>query len=96
MKVITTGLFHNMIKISKRNELNLYYSILRIRRIEEKIASEYSNWQIRCPVHLSVGQEAIAAPLQILFKNKINEVVSGHRAHAHYLGKGGDLKKFVC
>tara|TARA_Y100001935_G_C17304264_1_gene511244 strand:- start:1207 stop:2199 length:993 start_codon:yes stop_codon:yes gene_type:complete len=96
MKEITTGLFHNMRKISKRNELNLYYSILRIRKIEERIASEYSNWQIRCPVHLSVGQEAIAAPLQILFKNKINEVVSGHRAHAHYLGKGGDLKKFVC
>ena len=85
-----------MKKISKKDKLDLYYSILRIRRIEEKIAKEYNNWKIRCPVHLSIGQEAIGAPLQKLFKSHKDEVVSGHRAHSHYLGKGGDLKKFIC
>ena len=85
-----------MKKISKKDELDLYYSILRIRRIEEKIAKEYVNWKIRCPVHLSIGQEAIGAPLKKLFKSYKDEVVSGHRAHSHYLGKGGDLKKFIC
>ena len=29
------------------------------RKIEERIA-EYSNYEMRCPVHLSVGQEACA------------------------------------
>ena len=35
-------------------------------------------------------------PLKKLFKSYKDEVVSGHRAHSHYLGKGGDLKKFIC
>ena len=34
-------------------------------------------------VHLSIGQEAIAA----LHSSK-DIVISGHRAHAHYIGKG--------
>jgi TPP-dependent pyruvate/acetoin dehydrogenase alpha subunit len=85
-----------MKKITKKDELDLYYSILRIRRIEEKIAKEYANWKIRCPVHLSIGQEAIGAPLKKIFSSNKDEIVSGHRAHAHYLGKGGDLKKFIC
>ena len=37
IKAIITGLFHKMKKISKKDELDLYYSILRIRRIEEKL-----------------------------------------------------------
>ena len=70
--MITTGLFHKMKKISKKDELDLYYSILRIRKIEERIAKEYINWKIRCPVHLSIGQEAIGAPLKKLFKSYKN------------------------
>ena len=46
---------------------------------------------MRCPVHLSIGQEAIAAPLKFLLKKK-DIVISGHRAHAHYIGKGVILK----
>ena len=34
--------------------------MLLIRKIEERIAEEYSNYEMRCPVHLSVGQEACA------------------------------------
>ena len=50
---------------------------------------------MRCPVHLSIGQESIAAPLSVLFRNNIYEVLSSHRAHAHYLGKGGNLFKLI-
>ena len=49
---------------------------------------------MRCPVHLSIGQEAIAAPLKFLLKKK-DIVISGHRAHAHYIGKGCNLEKFI-
>ena len=34
--------------------------MLRVRRIEEKIAALYPNQEMRCPVHLSIGQEASA------------------------------------
>ena len=29
--------------------------------VEEKIASQYSKNKMRCPTHLSIGQEAVAA-----------------------------------
>jgi len=73
----------------------LYFNSLRIRMIEERISREYANQDIRCPIHLSIGQEAISSPLSLVF-NKKDFVVSNHRSHAHYLGKGGDLKKFIA
>jgi len=73
----------------------LYFNTLRIRLIEERISREYSNQNIRCPIHLSIGQEAISSPLSLVF-NKKDFVVSNHRSHAHYLGKGGNLKKFIA
>ena len=38
----------------------LYFSMLRIRMVEQKIAELYSEQEMRCPVHLSIGQEAVA------------------------------------
>ncbi len=75
--------------------LELYTEMLRIRRIEERIADRYPEQKMRCPVHLSIGQEAIAvgvckAALQTDF------LVSNHRAHAHYLAKGGNLKAMIA
>ena len=32
----------------------------RIRMVEEEIAKRYPEQQMRCPVHLSIGQEAAA------------------------------------
>ena len=40
---------------------NLYERMLKIRITEETIAEKYSEWEMRCPVHLSIGQEAIAS-----------------------------------
>ena len=42
-------------------KLGLFREMLRIRMIEEAIADRYATWEMRCPVHLSIGQEAIAA-----------------------------------
>lgn len=77
------------------SSIKLYYKTLRIRLIENRIVEEYKNQKIRCPIHLSIGQEAISSPLSIVF-NKNDYVVSNHRSHAHYLGKGGNLKKFIA
>jgi len=73
----------------------LYFSMLRIRMVEQKIAELYSEQEMRCPVHLSIGQEAVAVGVcNNLYKEDI--VMSAHRAHAHYLAKGGDLKSFIA
>lgn len=74
---------------------NLFQQLLRIRMIEEAIASRYSEQKMRCPVHLSIGQEAIAVGVCSQLR-KEDYVVSGHRAHAHYLAKGGSLKRMIA
>lgn len=73
----------------------MYFNMLRIRMIEEKIAQRYSEWEMRCPVHLSIGQEAIACGVCANLKQQ-DYVMSTHRAHAHYLAKGGSLKNMIA
>ncbi len=80
--------------MNKNQILEILKNLLRIRMTELKISVEYSKQKMRCPVHLSIGQEAIAAPLKVLLTKK-DIVVSGHRAHAHYIGKGCNLEKFI-
>lgn len=69
--------------------------MLRIRMIEEAIADRYPQQKMRCPVHLSIGQEAIAVGVCAHLK-KSDYAVSNHRAHAHYLAKGGNFKKMLA
>ena len=59
---------------------NLYVSMRRIRETEELIAREYSKQIFRCPVHLSIGQEAIASGVSINL-NLGDKVLSTHRSH---------------
>ena len=63
--------------------------------MEEQIAVRYSEGKMRCPTHLSIGQEAVAAAVGKAL-NRDDLAVSGHRAHAHYLGKGGSLKAMIA
>ena len=72
-----------------------YRSLYRIRRVEEKIAEVYPTDKIKSPVHLSIGQEAVAVgvcealqPADVAFGT--------YRSHAFYLAKGGDLKAMVA
>ena len=74
---------------------SIYAQLLRIRKIEEAIARRYSEWQMRCPVHLSIGQEAIPVGIS-MHLSKEDHVYSNHRSHGHYFAKGGDLKKMIA
>lgn len=74
---------------------NLYYKMLRIRLVEEAIADEYKNQEMRCPVHLCIGQEAISAGICLNLKRE-DVVMSNHRSHGHYLGKGGSLPRMIA
>lgn len=80
-----------MMKIIK----NLYKSAFRIREIELEISKRYSESKMRCPTHLSIGQEAVSAAFSKV-ANKNDFAVSTHRCHAHYLAKGGSLKKMLA
>lgn len=74
---------------------SLLYEMLRIRLVEEKIAELYPEQEMRCPIHLCIGEEAIAAGVCANLKDK-DIVMSNHRSHGHYLAKGGNLKAFIA
>ena len=69
--------------------------MLRIRLVEESIANKYSEQKMRCPTHLSIGQEAIAVGVCANLTSQ-DQVLSTHRAHAHYLAKGGCLNSMMA
>ena len=73
----------------------LFESMLRIRLVEESIADKYSEQKMRCPTHLSIGQEAIAVGVCANLTSQ-DQVLSTHRAHAHYLAKGGCLNSMMA
>tara|TARA_Y100001960_G_scaffold36831_1_gene34643 strand:- start:13433 stop:14401 length:969 start_codon:yes stop_codon:yes gene_type:complete len=72
-----------------------FFQMLRIRKVELKISELYPEEEMRCPVHLSVGQEAVAVGVCSALQKK-DIALSAHRSHAHYLAKGGDLKSMLA
>jgi TPP-dependent pyruvate/acetoin dehydrogenase alpha subunit len=73
----------------------LYFEMLRIRRVEEAVADHYGEKQMKCPVHLSIGQEAV--PVGICAQLSVQDrVYSTHRCHAHYLAKGGGIREMIA
>jgi len=75
--------------------VRLLESMVRIRMVEEAIAAHYGEQQMRCPVHLSIGQEAASAGVCAALRSD-DQAMSGHRSHAHYLAKGGDLDAMIA
>ena len=69
--------------------------MLRIRAVEEAVASRYGEQEMRCPVHLSIGQEAVAVGVCGAL-TRDDYVMSTHRSHAHYLAKGGSLERMLA
>lgn len=82
--------------LDREVRLTLYDDLLRVRVIEEGIARLYRDeQQMRCPTHFSIGQEAAA--VGVFAHARLEDyAISAHRSHAHYLCKGGDLKRMVA
>ena len=81
--------------LSKETYKSLFKTLLRIRIIEEKIAEVYSEQEMRCPVHLCIGEEAVAVGVCANL-TRDDYVLSNHRSHGHYLAKGGNLKAMMA
>jgi TPP-dependent pyruvate/acetoin dehydrogenase alpha subunit len=81
--------------MSENRAFGRFRQLLRIRLVEERIAELYPEQEMRCPVHLSIGQEAVAVGVCSALAGA-DWVLSGHRNHAHYLAKGGDLKRMLA
>jgi TPP-dependent pyruvate/acetoin dehydrogenase alpha subunit len=82
-------------KLNNSELIDFYKIFFRIRKTEEKISKEYHLGEIRCPVHLSIGQETVSVAFSMT--QQLSDIaISTHRAHAHYLAKGGNLNKMIA
>ena len=92
---MSEGFSESMESLSTGVLEKMYVTMLKIRLFEEKVVERLYEKEIICPVHLYVGQEAIAAGVcQNL--NIDDYVFSTHRSHGHYIAKGGGLKELMA
>lgn len=98
LKRRSAGIFlsgHNVLKHKKSFLVGLYRTMLRIRICEESLVEPINKGEIRCPVHLCTGQEAVAAGVCAALK-KNDYIFGNHRSHGHYLAKGGKMDELVA
>lgn len=80
---------------SRRMPLALYRTMLRIRLVEERIGALYAEQEMRCPCHLYIGQEAVAAGACAHLADG-DALFGTYRGHGLYLAKGGDLTALLA
>src|SRR5687768_8186642 len=81
--------------LSREKLIAMYRSMVLIRRMEETLADLVRTGDIPGPLHLSLGQEAIAVGMCANLDDS-DWITSTHRGHGHFLAKGGDPKLFMA
>jgi TPP-dependent pyruvate/acetoin dehydrogenase alpha subunit len=65
--------------------------MILIREVERCLANGRQEGKIGGPVHLGVGQEAIAVGVSAMLRNT-DRVFGAHRSHSHVLALGSDIR----
>lgn len=73
--------------------LGLYRQMYLIRNAEKMLSQMFSNGEIPGFIHLSVGQEAVAAGVGAVLDPE-DSIAATHRGHGHALAKGIPLDRF--
>jgi pyruvate dehydrogenase E1 component alpha subunit len=84
--------------LAKSNDdgfLELHYAMLRVRRVEERLLQVFSEGKIPGFIHVSIGQEAVAAGVCSCL-TPADTIFTTHRGHGHTLAKGMELKPFMA
>ena len=70
-----------------RRSTELYRTMVRIRAFEEAALAAHKDGEIPGPLHVSIGQEGVAAGVCINLR-KDDRLTSNHRGHGHAIAKG--------
>jgi len=80
---------------SKQELLDLYESMQRIRKFEERVSEQFAAGKIPGFVHLCIGQEAVAVGACAGLAPD-DYITSTHRGHGHLIAKGGELDRMMA
>ena len=75
--------------------LRLLVTMWRIRLFEERVSALTRSAEVPGLVHLSTGQEGVAAAVCSQLRDD-DAVYSGHRAHGHAIAKGASLERMMA
>ena len=78
-----------------RLNLDLYRKLYLIRRAEEKIREHYMEDEMKTPMHMSMGEEAIAVGVCHALKAE-DQVFGTYRSHGIYLAKTQKIDDFFA
>jgi TPP-dependent pyruvate/acetoin dehydrogenase alpha subunit len=76
-------------------QISLLKTMIRIRAFEERVRDLFAAGRLPGFVHLSIGQEAVAAGACCALNRK-DYVLSTHRGHGHMIAKGADTSKMMA
>ena len=77
-----------------RRLTDLYRMMVRIRAFEETALAAHKAGEIPGPLHVSIGQEAVAAGICVNLRRD-DRITSNHRGHGHAIAKGADPKRMM-
>jgi acetoin:2,6-dichlorophenolindophenol oxidoreductase subunit alpha len=83
------------LNLAKGKLIDLYTTMLAIRRFEERVVTEVHAGNISGFVHSYIGEEAIATGVCAHLKRE-DRIVSHHRGHGHCIAKGADINKMMA
>lgn len=78
-----------------RSPLMLFHRMLLVRHMEKRLAEIQKTGILPGPVHLYIGQEAIAVGVCAHLSDR-DWIASNHRGHGHFLAKGGDPRAMAA
>jgi TPP-dependent pyruvate/acetoin dehydrogenase alpha subunit len=81
--------------VATQSPERLFGTMARIRAFEEQVSRLYADGLIPGFVHVSTGQEAIAAGVAGQLRPE-DRLSTSHRGHGHVIAKGGDLRRMMA
>jgi TPP-dependent pyruvate/acetoin dehydrogenase alpha subunit len=84
-----------MVGISAGELRDLYETMARIRAFEERVAKHFRDGDIHGFVHVSIGQEAVAAGACAALEHD-DLITTTHRGHGHCIAKGADPERMFA
>jgi pyruvate dehydrogenase E1 component alpha subunit len=81
--------------ISRETQIELLRTMIRVRAFEERVRDLFAGGRLPGFVHLSIGQEAVAAGACGALRRD-DYVLSTHRGHGHLVAKGADTARMMA
>src|SRR5436853_189676 len=86
---------HSALGLDAELARRFLYTMLLIRRFEEKAAEAYTLGKVGGFLHLYIGQEAVAVGASSVLRAD-DYAISAYREHGHCLAKGSDPKRVMA